>query len=475
MKQNRITMRRKWYIVCLIAMGALVLAGFLSYSYMDLIVTQRHGIMVWDALFSGNIMHYYEYCAARFEPACYDFTMYVVFAIWNFPCWAFEKITATQFENYTFWLVYGKLFILLLYILSVRSTQIIYDKLSGGVQNTIGHHDSIIFFGSSLFLLIYAVYTGTYDIIPLNLILIGLIALMDEKKVKFLGYFAVAATLKYFALWIFIPLLLLFEKRIYRIILYVLACFTPLAILYAVFDRDAALIQSGISNWANFGKIYEVINSGKVTFFNMDCSICILLYALLCIFCFVSRYDNDKMNYLYIYISTLAWGIFFFFVKVNGHWAVLMAPFIMLLVISNKDKLQINILLEFVFSLTYVMMFMISQSWVLGGFKKSSHLLAGRFVEYMHWNVPSEATLGYLLMGHNDNYGIGSFIYAIMLATFISLMIMNCPSKMIREKIPQISDSLFDDGVAMMVRNIANCCLYILPTLYYLYFIKTAN
>ena len=81
--------------------GISALLFFSLYLYSDICHTSIRGIVFWDTLFQGRLNEFYSYFYPGVEnsyfpsgvaDASYDFLFYIIFAIWDFPLWCFEKI-----------------------------------------------------------------------------------------------------------------------------------------------------------------------------------------------------------------------------------------------------------------------------------------------------------------------------------------------------------------------------------------------
>ena len=70
---------------------------YLTYFYTDVAITTRSGIDFWTFLFDGQIGQFYElsknmtFYDTLHCDALYDFSVYIIFAIWDFPLWLVEK------------------------------------------------------------------------------------------------------------------------------------------------------------------------------------------------------------------------------------------------------------------------------------------------------------------------------------------------------------------------------------------------
>lgn len=109
------------YLLEFAILGGIGILVFSSHVYRDFYETMRHGLTVWDALSDGRITDFYAYCAGNgngiycgsdmlgtYMDARYDFTIYILFAVWNFPLWLIEHFSGINIQNSFTAMLYAK-------------------------------------------------------------------------------------------------------------------------------------------------------------------------------------------------------------------------------------------------------------------------------------------------------------------------------------------------------------------------------
>ena len=475
-------LKNSWEKAFFILFNAITILIFLSYLYDDFYITQRHGVEFWNAcFFHGGPLKFYSYVAENtISLAMYDFTIYLIFAVWNIPCWIYELITGADSQNVVILMIYAKSLILVSYYLSIYFLKKLYDDIVRitGEQSFLTDYDVLAYYASSVLLTIYSVYTGNYDIFSLAIIIAGIDALINDKIGKFILLFAIATSLKYFAIWIFVPLILIKEKRIHRIVLSLVACYSISFVENIVFGKNAVFAEYGDMGFSAAERLKQILGAGEISIFeNGIFSLSFLLYSLLCIYCYLISPSGKKLIDNILYVSLLAWAIFFFIVFFNCYWIILMVPFLALITVRNKENLYINVILEFIFSLTMLGNCMIRQAWVVGGINGfSTHLALESFLaKALNLFIPPVGTIGNKMMEHDSWYGLGLYIYSTMVASFIAFAVINIPSDRLQSLIPKLKSPILNEKAVMMVRNMLCLCVYVVPTLYYLYQIIANN
>ena len=107
------------YKICIGVVSVISLIFFYSYTYGDIVSTARMGITLWDNVFSGTIREFYRdrvymtiTAYAQDMWATYDFPIYIIFAIWNFPLWLLEHFAGVDVLNNALCMMWTKTMLL---------------------------------------------------------------------------------------------------------------------------------------------------------------------------------------------------------------------------------------------------------------------------------------------------------------------------------------------------------------------------
>lgn len=466
---------RKYEIGGVILVLLASLFAMISYLYSDIQLTQWHGIRMWDALFAGDIGRLYEYYATQGPEgtlAAYDFTVYLIFAIWNFPCWLFEKLAGVNAQDFAFSLLWGKMMIFAF----VLATTYVMGKIYRCLQPETDNSNVVfvcLYYASSLLLTVYSLYTGNYDVIELLFIMLGVQALLRKRFWLFLLFFSIAVSGKGFALWIFIPILLVRLKNIWHILLSVLAGIGITVIERLIFGNNDVLVEFG-SEFSTTGLLSGLLESNAVDLSGIGAvSILVILYVILCVYCYLLDSNADDFtNYQYIYVGTCAWMIFFLFYPFNTYWIVLLVPFLVLIVFEKDKKVGFNIILETVFSMAIFLAGSIRQHWVIGGNNDSN---SHRFFEELFSKIGLITYEITPLSLHLSNYckekvDFSILFNSVFMALGIVFLVVNRPnSKAVLEFSEKTTKRLYTFRVLLQV--FALC----LPGFYYVCWIMIYN
>lgn len=385
--------KREWMIVI-----ACVLILSCCYLYTDLPFSTAAGLRVWNCIEDGELSLFYWSNYPGVEGSAlpdgssggaYDFLIYVIFAIYSFPLWIWEKITGLSFIQSVPARVYMKG---ILWLFSGISAYLLYKiAVYCEVKKENAIWAPILFLSSGIFFAA-EVTIGGYDIISVAFSLMGIYAYLKKNDKWFLVSFAVAIATKLFAFWLFIPLLLLREKKIWKLMVKVLLSISSIAIpkAYFAFASKSQIIQElessaaetvyGISNAQDAPMVInDVIAHSKIidealfptdytanyTFLSLENMPLVFLgMFVVWIWCYVNKRELEKREI--IYLCALVMGIFITTVKVHPYWGILLVPYLILLLLFNPKHIKENLLLETIISVGYVFNKAILYYWCFG-------------------------------------------------------------------------------------------------------------
>ena len=197
-------LRWDWLIVIVISAGL-----FVSYIYWDLIITTLHSMGVWDALKDGQIFNYYTYNKGvspsnefwKSGSPYYGFGVYLIMSIWNLPTWILQRFCGIDVFSNQLCLFYIKGISVFFLVLSCREIKKLCVQL--GLSDRDSSWASLLLASSAF--VFSGIYTATqYDIIIVFFMLVGLRMYLKNDMKKFVLFFAIAVTFKYFALFAFV-------------------------------------------------------------------------------------------------------------------------------------------------------------------------------------------------------------------------------------------------------------------------------
>lgn len=153
---------------------------------------------------------------------------------------------------------------------------------------------------------------------------------------------AISITMKNFALFIFLPLLLLKVKKVCNIVLYTLgsmSIFLASQILFTVLGTTPA----GSFLFAQMNKMLM----GTIDLGLGNASLFIIVYLGILLFCYLKQIDSTyELQRFSTYIPFAVWTAFFVFSESSPYWIILITPYFALMVCQNTALLKVNLWLD---------------------------------------------------------------------------------------------------------------------------------
>ncbi len=432
--------REKRTRLFLAAAGVLIgLIFFYSFIYNDILETMRVSISFWDYLFRGEIRTFYggrwtmdPIAYTKEVQAVYDFPIYIIFAIWNFPLWLLERFAKMDIFT-SFWcLAWGKTLLLISVILIVRALY----RLCRTLDMTKERAGLVcLLFLTSNFFVSSVVVMCAYDIVALYFAIVGLDFYFKGDMRKFVLCFMCSIPLKFFSLLIFIPLVLLKEKRVLKILQYVFLSILPILVFRFLIPCTVEAGVSGNVSWsiANSIKSTNLSNLVWIYVFGYEAQLVLGRVALpiagwmiLYLGCYLVRMDDtDKWKRWGIYICFLTDAILFSCCFSHPYWLFVMLPFVVIIIGQNAEIAFANTITEMVFTWGMLLAQMFKLPWCFG-----SALVYGMFWPKILGEMPSfipvtpmtlytkltgsESSQGYLIDIGNSVFVAGLILFAVV-------------------------------------------------------------
>ncbi len=406
-----------------VLIGIMLTVSFFCMYYSDITTTYEHGLELLESIFNNNFLGFYDYAAINSisgDKALYELPLYIIFAIWGLPVYILNKVFGCSI-----FCVGVKLWFKLL----PASCVFICTNVFGKIANVLELNEERtkwlqITFLSSLFVIIPVFQIAQYDSICLVFILLGVLFYLRSKYKYFLIFFAIASPLKLFAVLLFIPLVLLKEKRIVYILRDFMIGISGELLYKIIFYRSPAYKAVGEFALSMLNSKLETVT--LCTFNNEAVLLFFVIYTLICIWCYYLQLSSLEDFYSYsLFIMFISLLPFFAFADVHPYWIIILEPFLLLLVFYNKNW-EINTILLCLFSTVYVCVLTLQYDWVFGASNTFSYLLL---------------SLSDVLMNKLDQKSVAQFFAdielvryqamfsSILLACAIALVVINFPRK----------------------------------------------
>ncbi|MCP1108671.1 hypothetical protein NK118_00200 [Lachnospiraceae bacterium PAL227] len=405
-----------------------LLFGTAFFLYGDIQATIEHSFNLIDSVLQGRFFDFYQIAIENNtfgHPAVYDIPIYVIFAVWNIPIYLVFKMTGIDYLASFPCMLWSKLMVVLFVVLTARALYLLAREL--GIEKKRSKW-IVFFFLTSTTLVIPCFVIVQYDIISVFVMLLGMKAYVRGEKRKFILYFILANTLKMFSLFIFIPLVLLKEKKIIRILGQCILGVSGLIACKLIFSSNV-FYQISTKSFSSL-----LINRLQTTGFTWQYEVYVLpIFIVFIVGLFIYAYimeakDERELGYYAVYIATVAFVGLMTLILFNPYWMVLISPFILLVIFMNPRFFKLNILLETIISAILLFVSIVINYWVFGQ-STMTRMLFGVF--YPEGRSARFTTINDLFRTLGLDKYI-NFAFGALVACVIAFFIINYPSKVFR-------------------------------------------
>lgn len=276
--------------------------AFISFAYFDTVCIVRYQINFANSLLHGEFINFYDnaynnavYAKAHGLPGAgdpvYSVPLNFVFGIWGIPLYLYNRNTGIDFSE-SFWqILYGKSLFLLTFVITTILIYRICRELK--LDKYKSQWGAFLYFTS-----VSAMHSvgiiGQCETIGMIFTLLAIIAYLRNENKKFLIWFIIAFPFKFFAFFALLPLLLLRDKNIFRIL-------GKLALIFGVTIISGLPVRSNPAVYARYvdfylGNFLRLANN-TVTFMNAEAPLFFIAFGLLCIYCYFYKFIDEEKSF----------------------------------------------------------------------------------------------------------------------------------------------------------------------------------
>ncbi|MDD4797302.1 MAG: hypothetical protein PHO66_05995 [Eubacteriales bacterium] len=324
--------------------GILVALGLYCYSYGDIEITALHSYDLLSVIKDGKVLSFYQIVLDKalaggyyadpnvIHAANYNLVIYLALSAWLFPVKLIGHLTQSM-PSYLFLNLYAKHMVVLALLGSGYALYRVGKQF--GLDAPRSKWASLLFLSSPAVLYGTCMF-GQLDILSVFFTLWALHFYLEDKLGLFSLVMAAALCFKMFALFVFVPLLLLREKRIWHLLKYGVIGASALVFtrVLAGFDPGYAPTQSAMQGIYNFtGRLFNLgfpaAKGGTYAF--------VTCFALLCFACYFVKPDAEEKKYWAAFVPLAAYSFFFLYIEWHPQWLVILYPFVALCLLLVKN------------------------------------------------------------------------------------------------------------------------------------------
>ena len=318
--------------------GLVLTAYFLLFQQADLFHTAGSSL----AYLKGHFLDFYEFNKPRFYGNDYLPTIYALFAAWNLPLTLLGFQGETQYVGSDIatsdlsipFLIWSKLLFVLFFFATVIMTYKSAKVITGGDPH--GSRLAALVFATAPIAIFSAFIFGQYDVIALFFVVTGFYYYLRKDNVRFPWFFSIAISCKYFPIVIFVPLLMLAEKRLVFLLKLTGIALSLPALMVAVYWLHSPAFGNAIFQLP-LDKINKAVAAEPAPYL-------VFFYAAICLYAFLRRPSLDQTFYRNaVFVTIAALGVMFSAIIWHPQWLILTTPFFALsyLFVNNRARLYV--------------------------------------------------------------------------------------------------------------------------------------
>jgi len=326
----------------MIAMGCIMASCFFLFQFGDL----DYAACTSYAYLEGHFFDFYRYNMATFSAAVPGFgadflqPIYLLLAAWNAPLKLFGltgraaqgilKLSAAE-------LAWTKLLLVVFFALCSVTILKIARLIAGEDEPA----KLCMFLFASNPLTIYCIFIfGAFEIFSLAFMMLGLYAFLKNRHWQFIFWFALAIPFKYFAAIPFLPLLLLGEKKVWKILRGLFAAVVPTLVCFTFLVLDqGSMAQRELTSMGFFN--FRLLDIGPM----MRPAIFVLAYLAICLFAHFKCNDDRRRQEYAVLLPLAAFVLVFACMNWHMQWLILLAPWLALAFLFSPNR-SISLLLQ---------------------------------------------------------------------------------------------------------------------------------
>lgn len=290
------------------------LFSVIAYNQGDL----NHTVKSSYAFIDGHIFDFYDFNKIVVGGNDYFPLMYLVFAAWMLPLKPLGLLSDSSlgFNLSTFEIFWAKLFLFLVLFASFLVLKAISEFIFKGDKQA--QITTWLAYLLSPFALFAVTIFGQYDVIGVFVTLFGFYFYLKKQTKLFVICFALAISFKFFAVLVFIPLVLIRFKKITQVALIFTLGFSAVLFQTLIYFQSLAFRQGA----------FRLITSKSGNSANQSLTILVGIVVIVgCIYLWRKKFEDTQIPKYAIYATSLIFGLMFLVVEWHPQWVVILTPY----------------------------------------------------------------------------------------------------------------------------------------------------
>lgn len=373
----------EWGIAILVAIITL------SFIYIDTKSLTIWSTNLWDVIAKGDITQYFAYTAENIYNAPHQYvsgTLYslIVWGIWNLPIWAIQYFSGKPILSSAIMLIWSKMFLVVCLIgVIILAKKIIIEITENKEMAKL----AMLLIFSSIWTYVGIFFAGQSEIIICLLGIMAVYALMKRKNKLFLILSGFAISVKYFFMFPFVALILLTEKNTYKIVGKVAIGLIP-TIIFNLVCRGLPMYLESSTNGPMKKMLANLFVGNIPGFAGINISLFILSLIVIYFLAYITKPKEKEYKKFIIYFVALSFAPLLMFTGIQFYRMLLIIPFLIILLIQNKEKLKLNLILETVMEVAALIVLTCTTKTIWGP-RYTENSILSKALALTKQNVPS--------------------------------------------------------------------------------------
>ncbi len=420
---------------------ALAIGCHLIFMHSDI----RHTAGASFAYLNGHILDFYSYTDQTIGGCVYMPTTYILFAVWNLPLKLLGICSeVTMNHPYGVQLWYSMLPILfyvgIAYLMWKIARELGYGEKQARVAAYGFAASPIAFYSQFMFC--------QYDSITLFFVMLGVYYYFRDDMFRFVLFFAVAITCKYYALMVFVPMVLLREKNVWKIMGQVAGSAGLLAVEFLLYLGDRSM-SSNITGFQATNYIFQAgIGIGAS---NAWISAVILVWAVVSAYSFfLNPKDRTERWKWFLYLESFVMFCIYGLSVWHPQWVLFAIPFMVFGTVTQKRSdvfwlLDLVMMFCFVWFLAHLFPGNADQELLNGGLLRET--IAGRARVTLMRDLPI----------------LSNTSLQIPYSVFSAVLLINALFKHPKYMISDLSEETHPQAGLLRLRFLAGIAIFLVP------------
>jgi hypothetical protein len=344
--------------------------------------------------------------------ANYNIFMYMILAIIIVPVVLLKKCVGIEYSEIDI-LTYYNLFLALVMVISVYLLYKLIIDMQWETESRDVAKRVCFLYVSSIVLLFSTVGFAQLDMFYIIIMLIALRRYVKQQYIQFALWMSVSIMLKSFPILIFIPLILLVEKKLVRIFMYLILGLSSSILYKMLFGTNLGYTYTK----AQLEQLYGFTNRLTQNGMNVGMGFCaffVLAFVVMCIWCFDRDIDESKAWKYVILIPLIVYSCLMIFVLWHPQWLAIIAPFIAMAV-GVDTKRRSNIYCEWGIGVMYCLTSLVYYQTNVDNYMVNNGLLS-ELVDHQYSGITFAACIG----------GVSSILPSVIISVMVALILYFC-------------------------------------------------